>query len=51
MCIRDRLSAVDRLVVIGSDAMMHAVQRARHGVLAPYLKHGHKAIALSLIHI
>jgi NADPH-dependent glutamate synthase beta subunit-like oxidoreductase/NAD(P)H-flavin reductase len=39
------LSAVDRLVVIGSDAMMHAVQRARHGILAPYLKHGHKAIA------
>jgi NAD(P)H-flavin reductase len=39
------LSAVDRLMVIGSDAMMHAVQRARHGVLAPYLKCGHKAIA------
>ena len=39
------LSSVDRLVVIGSDAMMHAVQRARHGVLAPFLKHGHKAIA------
>jgi NADPH-dependent glutamate synthase beta subunit-like oxidoreductase/NAD(P)H-flavin reductase len=39
------LSAVDRLVVIGSDAMMHAVQRARHGVLAQYLKKGHKAIA------
>jgi len=39
------LSAVDRLVVIGSDAMMHAVQRARHGVLAAYLKKGHKAIA------
>ncbi|MGA2212099.1 MAG: FAD-dependent oxidoreductase [Bryobacteraceae bacterium] len=39
------LNSVDRLVVIGSDAMMHAVQRARHGVLAPYLKHGHKAIA------
>jgi NAD(P)H-flavin reductase len=39
------LKTVDRLVVIGSDAMMHAVQRARHGVLAPYLKHGHKAIA------
>ena len=39
------LNLVDRLVVIGSDAMMHAVQRARHGVLAPYLKHGHKAIA------
>jgi NADPH-dependent glutamate synthase beta subunit-like oxidoreductase/NAD(P)H-flavin reductase len=39
------LNTVDRLVVIGSDAMMHAVQRARRGVLAPYLKHGHKAIA------
>ena len=39
------LRSVDRLVVIGSDAMMHAVQRARHGALAPYLKHGHKAIA------
>ena len=39
------LSNVDRLVVIGSDAMMHAVQRARYAVLAPYLKHGHKAIA------
>jgi len=39
------LNTVDRLVVIGSDEMMHAVQRARHGVLAPYLKHGHKAIA------
>ena len=38
-------SKVDRLVVIGSDAMMHAVQRARHAVLAPYLKKGHKAIA------
>jgi NADPH-dependent glutamate synthase beta subunit-like oxidoreductase/NAD(P)H-flavin reductase len=39
------LNVVDRLVVIGSDAMMHAVQRARYGVLAPYLKPGHKAIA------
>jgi NADPH-dependent glutamate synthase beta subunit-like oxidoreductase/NAD(P)H-flavin reductase len=39
------LSTVDRLVVIGSDAMMHAVQRARYAVLSPYLKHGHKAIA------
>ncbi|MEP6534771.1 MAG: pyridine nucleotide-disulfide oxidoreductase [Bryobacteraceae bacterium] len=38
------LSTVDRLVVIGSDAMMGAVARARHTVLAPYLKHGHKAI-------
>ena len=38
------LSTVDRLVVIGSDAMMGAVAKARHTVLAPYLKHGHKAI-------
>jgi NADPH-dependent glutamate synthase beta subunit-like oxidoreductase/NAD(P)H-flavin reductase len=38
-------SKVDRLVVIGSDAMMHAVQRARYSVLAPFLKKGHKAIA------
>jgi NAD(P)H-flavin reductase len=38
------LNLVDRLVVIGSDAMMGAVARARHNVLAPYLKHGHKAI-------
>jgi len=39
------LSSADRLVVIGSDAMMHAVQSARHGVLAPFLKPEHKAIA------
>ncbi len=38
------LNSVDRLVVIGSDAMMHAVQRARHGVLAPFLKPEHRAI-------
>jgi len=38
------LSAVDRLVVIGSDAMMHAVARARHAALAPYLNPDHKAI-------
>jgi len=38
------LSSVDRLVVIGSDAMMHAVARARHTSLAPYLKPDHKAI-------
>jgi hypothetical protein len=30
--------------VIGSDAMMGAVARARHTVLAPYLKPDHKAI-------
>src|SRR6185312_14516793 len=39
------LDAVDRIVAIGSDGMMAAVQRARHGVLAPYLKAGHRAIA------
>jgi NAD(P)H-flavin reductase len=38
------LHSVDRLVVIGSDAMMGAVARARHTRLAPYLKPDHKAI-------
>lgn len=38
------LHAVDRMVVIGSDAMMGAVARARHASLAPYLKPDHKAI-------
>ncbi len=38
------LHAVDRLVVIGSDAMMGAVARARHTTLAPFLKPDHKAI-------
>jgi hypothetical protein len=39
------LDTVDRLIAIGSDGMMHAVTAARHGVLAPYLKRGHVAIA------
>lgn len=38
------LGEVDRIVAIGSDRMMHAVATARHGVLAPYLKPGHRAI-------
>jgi NADPH-dependent glutamate synthase beta subunit-like oxidoreductase/NAD(P)H-flavin reductase len=38
------LNTIDRLVVIGSDALMAAVTRARHGVLAPYLKPKHRAI-------
>ena len=38
------LNSVDRLVVIGSDAMMGAVARARHTTLAPYLNPNHKAI-------
>jgi NADPH-dependent glutamate synthase beta subunit-like oxidoreductase/NAD(P)H-flavin reductase len=39
------LSRVDRLIAIGSDRMMAAVGRARHGVLAPYLRREHHAIA------
>ncbi len=38
------LHSVDRLVVIGSDAMMGAIARARHTTLAPFLKPDHKAI-------
>jgi NAD(P)H-flavin reductase len=38
------LASVTRLIAIGSDRMMHAVQRARHGVLAPYLNPSHVAI-------
>ncbi|MGI8959516.1 MAG: FAD-dependent oxidoreductase [Bryobacteraceae bacterium] len=39
------LNTVDRLMVIGSDVMMRAVQQARHSVLRPYLKPDHHAIA------
>jgi NAD(P)H-flavin reductase len=38
------LSSVTRIIAIGSDRMMHAVQRARHGVLAPHLDPSHVAI-------
>jgi len=34
------LSDVDRVIAIGSDRMMQAVGRARHDVLAPFLKRG-----------
>jgi NAD(P)H-flavin reductase len=34
----------DRVIAIGSDGMMAAVARARHGSLAPYLKANHVAI-------
>jgi hypothetical protein len=34
----------DRVVAIGSDGMMAAVARARHGILAPYLKAAHLGI-------
>ena len=39
-----RLSDVDRAIAIGSDRMMAAVARARHGVLAPYLRPDHVGI-------
>jgi NADPH-dependent glutamate synthase beta subunit-like oxidoreductase/NAD(P)H-flavin reductase len=39
------LEAVDRIIAIGSDRMMAAVKAARHGVLKPYLKSDHVAIA------
>ncbi|MDR3516229.1 MAG: FAD-dependent oxidoreductase [Azospirillaceae bacterium] len=38
------LDQVDRFIVIGSDRMMRAVGEARHGILARYLKPGHRAI-------
>ncbi len=38
------MSDVDRVIAIGSDRMMKAVAGARHGVLAPHLKHKHRAI-------
>jgi len=39
------LSSVDRIIAIGSDRMMAAVKAARSGVLAPYLKAEHVAVA------
>ncbi|HSS45575.1 MAG TPA: pyridine nucleotide-disulfide oxidoreductase, partial [Thermoanaerobaculia bacterium] len=38
------LSEVERVIAIGSDRMMAAVARSRHGVLAPYLQKGHVGI-------
>lgn len=38
------LGDVDRIIAIGSDRMMRAVQEARGRVLKPHLKHGHEAI-------
>jgi NADPH-dependent glutamate synthase beta subunit-like oxidoreductase/NAD(P)H-flavin reductase len=38
------LGEVDRVIAIGSDGMMAAVARARHGMLAQHLKPGHHAI-------
>ena len=39
------LGEVDRILTIGSDRMMAAVGSARHGVLKPFLKPEHVAIA------
>ncbi|HEY7573628.1 MAG TPA: pyridine nucleotide-disulfide oxidoreductase, partial [Thermoanaerobaculia bacterium] len=39
-----RLSEVGRMIAIGSDRMMSAVARARHGVLAPHLDPRHVGI-------
>ncbi|MGZ5474372.1 MAG: pyridine nucleotide-disulfide oxidoreductase, partial [Thermoanaerobaculia bacterium] len=38
------LTAVQRIIAIGSDGMMRAVRDARHGVLARYLDPGHVGI-------
>jgi NADPH-dependent glutamate synthase beta subunit-like oxidoreductase/NAD(P)H-flavin reductase len=38
------LGEVDHIIAIGSDGMMGAVAKARHGVLARHLRPGHKAI-------
>jgi NADPH-dependent glutamate synthase beta subunit-like oxidoreductase/NAD(P)H-flavin reductase len=39
------LRSVGRIIAIGSDRMMAAVQQARHGVLAPHLDPRHLAVA------
>src|SRR5207237_1043791 len=39
------LSAISRIIAIGSDKMMAAVKDARHGVLQPLLQPHHTAIA------
>jgi NADPH-dependent glutamate synthase beta subunit-like oxidoreductase/NAD(P)H-flavin reductase len=37
-------NTADRIIAIGSDGMMNAVRLARHGVLKPYMKAGHRAL-------
>jgi len=39
-----KMQDANRLIAIGSDGMMGAVARARHGILAPYLAKSHVAI-------
>ena len=43
--IKVPLPSCSRIIAIGSDRMMAAVKNARHGVLEPYFKPGHVAIA------
>jgi hypothetical protein len=40
-----RMQDANRVIAIGSDGMMAAVTRARHGILAPYLPKPHVGIA------
>src|SRR5213079_2663800 len=40
-----RMQDADRVVAIGSDGMMAAVAKARHGILAPYLRKSHVGVA------
>ncbi len=40
----DLIKGTDRIIAIGSDGMMAAVARARHGVLQPHLRPDHHAI-------
>ncbi len=40
-----RLEDCQRIIAIGSDRMMAAVTRARHGVLKPHMRPGHEALA------
>lgn len=42
---QEEIKNIDRIIVIGSDKMMHAIKKARHAVLNPYLKAEHVAIA------
>ncbi|WP_088414420.1 ferredoxin reductase domain-containing protein [Wolbachia endosymbiont of Wuchereria bancrofti] len=39
------LNAIDKIITIGSDKMMKAVNKARKTILKPYLKSGHVAIS------
>lgn len=40
-----RLEDCQRMIAIGSDRMMAAVTRARHGILHPHMRPGHVALA------